>query len=143
MTTAFANIANKFVEVLEAAPAASVHVFRARAREIAEQHSEAVNVYFEGADPSPGAIAGAPIDWISRIVVECYARTLTTTADLAVDPLIVKVFEKLAADTTLGGLVDNVGVPTIDTEYNNLGQKTGWVRMIYPVEHRTSNATLN
>ncbi|HEY0847399.1 MAG TPA: hypothetical protein VGE12_18665 [Noviherbaspirillum sp.] len=141
--TAFADIADKFVELFEAAPAVCSQVFRARSREIAEQHSEAVNVYFEGADPNAGAITGAPVDWVSRIVVECYGRTSTTTADLAVDPLIGKVYAKLAADTTLGGLVDNVGVPTIDTEYNNLGQKTGWVRMTYPVEHRTSNATVD
>lgn len=141
--TAFADIAAKFVDVLIAAPAVSMNVFRARSREVAEQHADAVNVYFEGADPVTSTIAGAPIDWVSRIVIECYARTSTTTADVAVDPLIGKVFEKIAADTTLGSLVAYVGPPTIDTEYNALGQKTGWVRMTYPVEHRTSNSTLN
>lgn len=142
MTTAFAAIADKFVERLEAAPAVCNQVFRARSREIAEQHAQALNVYFEGADPKEATIAGAPVDWVSRVIVECYARTAATTADLAVDPLIEGVYDRIAADDTLGGMVFFVGTPTIDAEYDARGQKTGWVRMVFPVEHRTDNATV-
>jgi hypothetical protein len=143
VTTSFSKIVAEVVALLESAPAVSANVYRARSPEVPEQCADAVNVYFEGATPNEGAIHGAPVDWRSRIVVECYTRTSTQTADVAIDSLIEKVFEKLAADTTLGGTVAHIGMPEIDTEYNAAGQRTGWVRMTYTVEHRTSNDNLD
>lgn len=143
MTTAFANITAAIVSLLKTEPAVSANIFRARDRQMAEEYANAINVQFEGTDPNPGAINGAPVDWNSKFSVECYARTSTTSPDLAVDPLIAAVYERIAADTTLGGLVTDIGSPIIDAEYSAEGQKTGWVRMTYPILHRTSNLTLD
>lgn len=141
--TAFVDITAAFVAALSAAPAVSANIFRARDRAIAEDQANAINVQFDGATPYAGAMHGAPIDWISKITVECYARSATTSGDLAVDPLLSAAYARLALDTTLGGKVADIGVPQIEAEYDAQGQKTGWVRMTYPVSHRTSNLTLD
>ncbi|KRB73444.1 hypothetical protein [Noviherbaspirillum sp. Root189] len=140
--TAFASIVGAFVTAFQAAPAVSANVFRAMPREIAEQHAEAVNVQFDAAEPNAGAISGAPVDWRSRVSVDLYAKSSAVSGDLAVDPLLKAAYERVMQDTTLGGLVDYIGVPYIAAEYDGKGQKTGWIRMVFPVEHRTSNLTL-
>lgn len=140
--TSFATITGAIVALLQAEPALSQQVFRARDRQLAEEFPDAINVQFDYSTPSRGAISGAPVDWDSKFTIECYARTSTTTADLAVDPLLMQVYRRIAADRTLGGLVDDIGEPTIEAEYTAEQQRTGWVRMSYPVMHRTNNNTL-
>ena len=140
--TAFADIAGAFIAALQQDPPVSDHIIRAGARAVPEQASTAVNVSFDGSQPSPGAIMGAPVDWNTRIFVELYARSSTTSGDLAVDPLLAAVYARLAADSTLGGAVDDIGTPAIEASFDAQGQKTGWVRLIYTVLHRTTAATL-
>jgi hypothetical protein len=53
------------------------------------------------------------------------------------------VYGRLAQDTTLGGLVDDIGEPMLEAEYSSEGKKTGWIRMTYVIQHRTENLTLN
>lgn len=140
--SAFCDITGAFIAVLGAVPAVSANIFRARDRAIADDQADAINVQFDGADPSTGAMFGAPVDWRSRVTVECYARSSAVSGDLAVDPLLSAVYSRLAANSTLGGKADDIGAPTIEAEYDAQGQKTGWVRMTYSVLHRTNNLTL-
>lgn len=142
--TAFATITGALFELMRADPPVSASITRARDRDnpLAEQFDDAVNIQFDGGLPSTGAILGAPVDWESRYTIEMFARTTSTTADLAVDPLMHEIYRRLLADTTLGGLVDEIGVPTIEAEYTAEQKKTGWVRMTLPVKHRTTNLTL-
>lgn len=140
--TAFARITGAIVALLEAEPALSQQIFRARDRQLAEEFPDAINVQFDGAMPSAGAMHGAPVDWDSKFTIECYARTTTTSADLAVDPLLMQVYQRIAADPTLGDVVTYIGEPMIEAEYNAEQQRTGWIRMTYPVMHRTNNLTL-
>ena len=141
--TAFANITAAFIAVLSNAPAVSDNIFRARDRTMAEEHIDAINVQFDGADPYAGAIFGAPVDWLSKFSVECYARSSAVSGDQAVDPLFATVYARLAADSTLGGVVTYIGTPSIEAENDAQGQKTGWVRLSYLVSHRTSHLTLD
>jgi hypothetical protein len=143
MSTAFAAITTAIIAALGHEPVLSANIFRARDRQISEQHEDAITVVFDAAEPFPGVIHGAPVDWRSSYFVECYARSAVTTGDLAVDPLFARVYERLAQDPTLGGLVDDIGAPRIVAEYDALGQKTGWVRLTYSILHRTDNDTLN
>ena len=75
-------------------------------------------------------------------MVECYAKTIGEAPDVPLDELIAGVYERLAADITLGELVTDIGVPTIQIDYDSHGQRTGWAVMKYPVEHRTSHHKL-
>lgn len=142
--TAFATITGALVALLSAEPPVSASISRARDRDspVSEQFVDAVNIQFDGGVPFSGAIMGAPVDWDSRFTIEMFARTTSTTPDLAVDPLMHEIYRRLLADTTLGGLVDEIGVPTIEAEYTAEQKKTGWVRMTLPVKHRTTNLTL-
>lgn len=142
MTSAFANITTAIIAELSASPAVSENIFRARDRQIAEQHIDVINVEFDGAEPNYGAMRGAPVDWRSQYTIECYARTATTSGDLAVDPLLLNCYARLMIDPTLGGIVMDIGAPAIKAEYDSQGQKTGWVRMTFPVLHRTNNFSL-
>ena len=142
MATAFYGITSAIIAALQITPAIADTIYRARDRQVPEQDDSAINVQYEGGIPSPGAILGAPVDWTSKFSIECFARTTSGSADLAVDPLIEGVYARLAADTTLGGLVDDICVPMIEADYSTEGKKTGWVRMTYAILHRTQNLSL-
>lgn len=142
MTTAFSAITAAFVARLEADPPVAEKITRADRRRVEDETEQAVNVQFDGAVPEAGAIKGAPVDWQSRIIVECKVRSSSTTGDVAVDYLLQTVYARLAADTTLGGLVEDIGVPIIESAYDAQGQKTGWMQMTYTVLHRTTENTL-
>ena len=141
--TQFVDIVTAFITALSSTPAVSANIFRASDVAIPENATDAVNVVLEGSQPYEGAISGAPIDWTTKVVVQCYAKSLTQSGDQAVDPLLAKVFERLASNPTLSGKVAYIGVPALDTEYNAQGQKTGWIGLSYLVQHRTSNLTLD
>lgn len=141
--TAFIDIVSAFVTRLNQAPAVCDTVLRARDRAVPETKDKALNVTFVGSKPTDGAIDGAPVDWSTVIVVECYAKTpATSTPDVALDALLNDVYVRLAQDQTLGGLVEDIGVPSIEADYDSIGQRTGWAAMKYTVSHRTSNNTL-
>lgn len=142
MPTSFAEITTALVELFSAAPAISPNIYRARDRAISKGALTALNIQWDGAMPTPGVIKGAPVDWDSRFTIECYARTTTETPDIAVDPLLLEVYSRVAADTTLGGRVDYVGEPLLEAEFSAEGERTGWVRMTYLIKHQTENSTL-
>lgn len=143
MTTAFSAVVAAVIAALEVDPPVCDTIYRSRQSPIPDQVAEAINVQFEGAMPRAGAIFGAPVDWTSKVTVECYAWSLRDSGDLAVDPLLERVYARLAGNTNLSGAVDDIGYPSIEAENSVEGKKTGWVRMTYLIEHRTSNLTLN
>lgn len=140
--TAFSEITAAFESALSRAPAVAQSVTRANDRPVPANLNTAVNVRFEGSQPDRGAIRGAPIDWLSRVSVECYAKASSDGPDVAVDAVMNAVYCRLAEDETLGGMADDIGVPMIEADYDAQAQKTGWVRMTYTVVHRTANNNL-
>lgn len=143
MTTAFSKVVSAVIAVLGSSPAVCTTIYRARPDDMPDQVETAVNVFFDRALPQTGAIAGAPIDWISKINVECYARSLRDSGDVAVDPLLEAVYERLARNPTLGGAVDDLVINGIEAENTAEARKTGWVRLTYIAQHRTSNDSLD
>lgn len=143
MKTAFSKVVDAVIAVLEAAPALCDNVYRARPTAVPAQDDQALNVQWEAALPERGAIHGAPVDWNTKVTVECFARSVSESGDVVVDPLLLAVYERLAQDSTLGGLVDDLACLGIEAENTADGKKTGWVRLTYMAVHRTSNLTLN
>jgi hypothetical protein len=143
MSTQFSQIVGAIVAALQSNPAVCQKVYRARPDSVPEDLDQAVNVQWEQGLAGFAAIRGAPIDWTTKISVDCYARSRTDTGDVAVDPLLAAVFERLAEDTTLGGLIADLNVAGIEAENSTDSKKTGWVRLTYIAQHRTDNGTLN
>jgi hypothetical protein len=143
MNSAFLDITGAVVSRLQQDPAIADVVYRARDKQVPEGVATALNVQMDGAIPARGTIHGAPIDWTTRVSIECYARGTSGAPDQLVDPLLLGVYGRLAQDTTLGGLVDDIGEPMLEAEYSSEGKKTGWIRMTYVIQHRTENLTLN
>ncbi len=141
MSTAFSKIVSAVIAVLAAQPPVcnSKAIYRARTVVVAEQDNEAVSVQWEQGLPQQGTITGAPIDWQTRLTVECFARSVTESGDVAVDPLLQRVYERLASDPTLGGMVADLVIAGIEAENTAEGKKTGWVRLTYLAQHRTDN----
>lgn len=140
--TAFATVVAAMVSALQSAPAVSPQVFRARMRPLAEQHSTAVVVRIQDAQAQRFAIQGAPVDFATTIAVECYARSATQDADVAVDQLLSDVYAKLAADTTLGGLVQDLFAASLAYDFDVDAERTACVTVTYQVQLRTANLTI-
>jgi len=143
MKTAFANIVSAVIAALEAQPPVCSAIYRARAMAVPDQDKLAISVQWDQSVPTGGTINGAPIDWTTRLTVECYAAGINESGDLAVDPLLKAVFERLAANSTLDGVVTDLQVIGVEAENTTDGKKTGWVRLTYTADHRTSNFTLS
>lgn len=145
MSTAFSKVVSAVIAALSAQPPVckGTAIYRARAVEVPAQDSEAVSVQWEQTVPQAGTIAGAPIDWETRITVECFARSVSETGDVAVDPLLERVYERLAADPTLGGMLYDLVIAGIEAENTVEGKKTGWIRLTYIAQHRTNNSLIS
>ena len=143
MSTAFSKVVTAVIAQLAMQPPVCKSINRARTYVFPEQETEAVSVQFEQALPQRGTIAGAPIDWSTRITVECYARSVMESGDLAVDPLLERVVARLAVNPSLGGMVSDLELIGVEAENTADGKKTGWVRLIYSADHRTYDGNLN
>ena len=131
MTTALATIVGTIVSTLSAATAVSSQIYRARMRPMAAQHTDAVVVRILSATPERMELSGAPIDFTTQIAVECYARSATTTPDLAADTLLANVYAVM--DLNLTG---------IDYDFDADADSTACVTLMLQVRHRASSATL-
>jgi len=141
--TAFAQIVSAIIDALKASPPVCPLIDRARSTLIPEAADKAVSVQWDGAQPDSATISGAPIDWETRITVEVFASSVKESGDLAVDPLLSAVAQRLGQDTTLGGLIADLRIAGLEAENDAKGKKTGWVRLTYIADHRTSNGILN
>jgi hypothetical protein len=143
VNTAFAQIVSAVIDALKASPPVCTLIDRARATVVPGQAEKAVSVQWESALPEASTISGGPIDWQTRITIECLARSQKDSGDLAVDDLVTAVVERLAQDSTLGGLVGDLRIAGLEAENTVEEKKTGWVRLTYVADHRTNNSTLN
>ncbi|MES2909881.1 MAG: hypothetical protein V4718_00745 [Pseudomonadota bacterium] len=142
MTTAFGQIAGALKTLFEAAPAVSNQVYRARIKSIEANHNDAVVIRLQGGVPERFAILNAPMDWETEIAIECYARSRALTADEAVDALLAKVWAKLTADTSLGGLVMDLNITNLDYDFAGEAEHMACVTVTLRVLHRTQNHSL-
>lgn len=143
MRTAFADIVSAVIDALKASPSVCPVIDRARATVVPKETERAVSVEWAKSTPDTATINGGPRDWQTLITVECLARSVKDPGDLAVDPLLAAVAERLDSDTTLGGLVGDLRLVGLEAENDAEGKKTGWVRLTYIADHRTTNSTLN
>lgn len=111
-----------------------------------EAVTEAVSVSLTSSDAqNPGAIFGHPVDWISLLQVEAYARrdVANTTTGRASRALQARVYARLMSTPTLGGVADDVRTPTFNTEHRVFDTRMGCTTGSYPVWHRTQGNSLD
>jgi hypothetical protein len=144
VSTLFFKIVSAAMAALQADPPVCNTIYRARPTAVPDTIDRAVSVQWDQASALPRAIGGAPLDWSTRLSIECFARGAGQgdTGDALVDPLLEAVYARLAADTTLGGVVDDLNIVGVEAENTVEGKKTGWVRLTYQVLHSTGNSTL-
>lgn len=116
-----------------------------RRRAIAQGNDRFVVVRLSGSDPSEGAILGAPVDWITDVAVEAYARDDDTDdAETRAMALHGTAYAALHADSTLGGVVDHVAPPRFGVpDIEELDDDLACVVAIYSIEHRTAANVLD
>lgn len=143
MTTAVAAVVSAMVATLQAAPAVSPQVHRARLRPMAADWPTAVVVRPLSVAFEPFAIQHAPFNLDTQIAVECYARASAgTSGDAAVDALMQAVYARLMSDTTLGGLVGDLRPDRLDFDLDADGDNTACATFTFTVLHSAGNNTL-
>lgn len=136
------DLVGRVVAILQAAPAVAQLVTRRTSRPVDGDIATAVRVRL---GPSRGAAmamsGGAPIDWDLSFITECVARSSGAgqAPDEAVGPVVVAVFARLLADTTLAAagfqLMPEFGV---QPDQDELDERIGQASFIFSVRHRTA-----
>lgn len=112
-----------------------------------ETTAEAVSVSIAGSDPQqPAALLGAPVDWVTTLQVECYARRdARGPAGRASRVLAEKVYQRLMDGNPVGQAIVGADVrpPSLRTDHQALDTRTGITVALYPVDHRTMGHTFN
>ena len=142
MSTAFNNIVTAMVTALSASPAVSPHIFRARTKPMAAEWTSAIVVRVQSAEMDPLALFGAPINVDTTVVIECYARSTTLAPDQAVDQVLQSAYARLAADPTLGGLVGDCNLQSINYDFDQEQERMGAALLTCVVKHRIQSSTL-
>ena len=114
---------------------------------LGEDVTEAVSVSLVASDPqNPQVMTGAPVDWVSSIQIECYARRdARGAAGRASRALHAQVYARLMGNLQLGAALPGADLrqPAIRSDQQLLDTRTGVTAGIYPVLHRTVGSTLN
>lgn len=107
-----------------------------------ETVDEAVVVSFLGSTPS-APLLGSPVDWSTRLRIECYVRADSRTpAGRASRELHRRVYVRLQVDPSLGGLASDMSEPTIASDTDRSSTELGCVVAEYEITHRTAARTL-
>lgn len=142
--TFVASTMTAMVAKLQEAPAVAPVVGRVRLRPLSATTTTAVVVRPHQAEVQGDELAtGYPISWRASYVVECYARSLSSTSpDAAVDSLVAAVYERLLTDPTLGGVVIQMQPQSIAYDFDVDGEQTTCAVLSFSALHRTVGATL-
>lgn len=139
----FNDIAAAIVTALSASPAVSSSITRNRVRPLAEEQTSGVVVRILSSQATPFAVQGGPMLWDTLIGIECYGRSATLSADEATDALLEAVYERLAANASLGGLAEDLQIQAVTWTQDAADKAIGCATAEYLVRHRTANNTLN
>lgn len=144
MSTVFAGVVSAVVAVLQAAPAVSAHIDRARRRVLPESFDTAVLVQIRQAEVERGMGQGTHCIWATQISVECYARgSAAQSPDVAVDALLESVVGRVLADPSLGGVVGDVGLVGVAYDFDVDGKATACATVTFNVRHVSAAASIS
>lgn len=140
--TAFASVIGAMQAALQAAPAVSSNVFRARARVVPQQMATAIVVRPAQAERDASVGQGAMALWLTAVALDCYARgTASNPVDVAVDELMGAAVQRLMQDPSLGGLVGSIDPQGVSWDFDVDGEQTACVTVTFYVRHATAAAS--
>lgn len=144
MATQLAQIVGAMVSALGTPTAVSGQIYRARMRELAAEHANAVVVRVLSSTAERSTMKGGNTDWSSQIAVECYARSNTSTPpDLALDSLWAAVYARLMANSLLGGLLlDEMYCTQAAYDFDIDGQHTACLTSTWQITKQLTNNSL-
>jgi hypothetical protein len=107
-------------------------------RPLPEQFNAQIYVSLDYAKPNRAELQGQPDDWLTRLRLECAARsTAALRGPRASDALAVRVYALLACDPSLGGLAMDL-IP-VGLAWDAAGADTplGVTQVLFDIKHRT------
>jgi hypothetical protein len=133
------------VAKLNEAPPVCSEVGRVRLRPLSKESALAVVVRpMQSEVGEVSLMPSQPASWITAVAVEVYARSGTATPpDAAVDGLMDLVFERLMADTTLGGAVRYLKPEKIEFDFDIDGEQTSCATLQFSAQHASLGLTLS
>lgn len=143
--TAHDAIVDAVLALLRAEPAVTSGVIEEDidGTNVPEEADEAVGVSMGSSSPARAEILGAPVDWTTDITITCFARADGSTSQgRASRALHARVFARIMADPTLGGLAFDLFEPQLTAERDPADNRLGALIATYPVQHRTAARTL-
>jgi len=112
-----------------------------RRRPMAQEEAAKVFVYLEDSVASRELIG--PIDWKTRIRIECLARaTSAASADDAADALAASVYARVMADPSLGGKAIDTEAQAMAWTEDEADPALSACQQIFTVWHQTAFAEL-
>lgn len=143
MSSAQSNIVTAVLAALQSGTPVAPHVDRYLPRAIAAQFTSAVVVHVQGSQFTQSVIRSGPLDVVTRIAVECLARSTTLKGERIVDTLVIDVWGRLMADTTLGGVVQDLFISEMAYEFDSDADNTASATLALEITHRlTSGANI-
>lgn len=110
---------------------------------VPEGVNECVSVELVDSNPDNPAIRGNPVYWRSQFVLSCFARADgRTPRGRASRELHARVYARLKADPSLGGVALDVLEPQLRMDHDQQDNRLGCVIAAYVVVHRTSGRIL-
>lgn len=143
--TQFDAIITAFANKLSAATAVSAHVETdGDAEPLPVGRTDSILITLADATPQPlGQLQGNPVDWVTTVMVHCFASVQGASARAAANTLAGAAYARLATDPSLGVAGVFIGEPTIRFETDQTATRTARATLTYSVQHRTSSLTLD
>jgi len=92
-----------------------------------------------------GSVIGGRTSWATLISLECYGRGEGQANETSADALVDAVFDRLASDTSLGGLamdVEPLEGDTLTWDFDEFDTKMECITAKLLVRHQTTARTL-
>lgn len=146
MSTAFDDLADAFVAVLDQAPAVAGVIQQGDLQPLAAADTEAITVVLGDSLPEPvGGIRGNPVDWVTEVSVHCMASAAAANAMPAANALAAAAYARLAQDPSLGTPMAAgvfIGEPILRRQVDRTELRFALVTLVYSVRHRTTSLNL-
>lgn len=131
------------VEALQRTPpVAGGNIQRGRRRPVPEGTTEYVVVRKATSRPDVPAVADAPVDWLTTVIVECYGRSNELPADEASDLVLTAAYSRLYGSPELTDAAMEMLPPRLLWDEDDQDQHAGCSVMEIDFRHRTSANTL-